>query len=107
MIEIKQDSLSFSTVFILTAGLFIFLVAIVTVDKNSAALIGESGFFSASSPFFQGVKAFFEGVLRFARALDSPCFKLLRTLWFNFTKDFLTLFSLPELIRSFLLNYVL
>lgn len=107
MIEIKQDSLSFSTVFILTAGLFIFLIAIVTVDKNSAALIGESGFFSASSPFFQGVKAFFDGVLRFARALDSPCFKLLRTLWLNFTKDFLTLFSLPELIRSFLLNYVL
>ncbi len=101
MIKIKQNSLSFFTVFILTTALFAFLIAIVTVDRNSAALIGESGFFSPSSAFFQGVKSFFGGVWRFINALDSPCFVLFRSISVNFVKEFLTLFSLPELVRSF------
>ena len=101
MIKIKQNTLSFYTVFILTAGLFTFLIAIVTVDRNSAALIGENGVFSPSSPFFAVLKNIFNGILRFFRVLDNPCFELIRKALTYLAKGFLTLFSLPELIRSF------
>lgn len=97
----KQDSFSFFSVFLLTFGFFAFLIAIVTVDRNSSALIGETGLFAPSSPLMQGMREFIRGAGRFFTALDSPCFAMLRGIAVFLTKNFLTLFSLPELIRSF------
>ncbi len=88
-------------------GFFTFLIAIVTVDRNSAALIGESGFFAPSSPFLQGVKSFFQGAGRFFKALDNPCFAVVRNISVNLFKGVLTLFSLPELVRSFFVELLL